>query len=55
MISITLEVEININEIKEIIHIKKSYKMIDFFQKKKKEERNEDIMISMIIISSSNH
>ena len=45
----------NIDEIKEIIHIKKSYKIIDFFQEEKRKERNEDIMISTIIISSSNH
>ena len=45
----------NIDEIKEIVHIKKLYEMIDFFQKEKRKERNEDMMISIIIISSSNH
>src|SRR5947207_6018529 len=55
MISITLRIEMNIDEIKEIVHIKKLYEMIDFFQKEKRKERNEDMMISIIIISSSNH
>ena len=45
----------NIDEIKKIVYIKKSYEMIDFFQKERKEERNKDMMISMIIISSLNH
>ena len=55
MTSTTLKAKMYIDEIKEIIHIKKSYKIIDFFQKEEREERNEDIMISMIIISSLNH
>src|SRR5947207_11614502 len=55
MISITLRIEMNIDKIKKIIHIKKSYEMIDFFQKEKRQGRNEDMMMSMIIISSLNH
>ena len=52
MILKTLEIEVDIDEIKKVIHIKKSYEMIDFFQKEKRKERNEDMMMSMIIISS---
>ena len=45
----------NIDEIKEIVYIKKSYKIINFFQKEEKEERNENIIILMIIILNSNY
>ena len=45
----------NIDEIKEIVHIKKLYKMINFFQKEERKERNENMMMSMIIISSLNY
>ena len=53
MASGTLGAGVDIDEIKEVIHIKEPYGMVDFFQEGGRGGRNGDVVMSTIIISSS--